>query len=411
MGASKNILILTADAGFGHRSTANALAKAFELSYGTSANVTIANPLDEPTAVSLLRSAESDYDKLATEWPQFYKLGYRMSDLALTTSVTEMAYVMLMYDPIAGLMKRHEPDVVVVTFPTYQYPLAAYRRVTGRNIPIVTVVTDLISLQRMWFSNVADLCLVPTQHAADLALERGLDPETVHVTGLPVNPALMDRPASKQAARASLGWPTDRFTVLAVGSKRVEGLPDFLNVLNHAHFDIHLVAVAGGNDSLFDTLQRTEWHISATTLNFVADMPSLMHAADCVLSKAGGLIVTESLACGLPLLLMQVIPGQETGNAELVANEGAGDLTLEPVTLLETLTHWLVNDRALFEQRAANARRLGHPDAALRAADLIWQVAGHGSAERARRFTISADKIRVLLRQFSGASGVDTLEA
>ena len=88
----RKILILTADAGFGHRSTANALCRAFDLRYGEAAHVIIVNPLEEPGAPPFMRGAENDYDKLAREWPQFYNLGYKMSDLSLTTSVTEMAY-------------------------------------------------------------------------------------------------------------------------------------------------------------------------------------------------------------------------------------------------------------------------------------------------------------------------------
>ena len=57
---AKRILILTADAGFGHRSTANALTKAFELRYGEAAAVTIVNPLDEEGAPPFMRDAESD---------------------------------------------------------------------------------------------------------------------------------------------------------------------------------------------------------------------------------------------------------------------------------------------------------------------------------------------------------------
>jgi len=395
------ILILTADAGFGHRSTANALCRAFELRYGDAAQVIIVNPLDEPTAPPLMRSAESDYDKLAREWPQFYKLGYKMSDLALTTSVTETAYVVMMYEPIARLMKQHAPDIVVITFPTYQYPVAAYRRLTGADMPIVTVVTDLVSLQKMWFSQSADLCLVPTQVAADLALERGLDPEVVHITGLPVNPALAAAPVKAEARRA-LGWPEDKFTVLAVGSKRVERLDAFTHVLNHSGFDLHLAAVAGGNEQLYVALQETEWHIPATVYDYVANMPDLMHAADCIVSKAGGLIVTESLACGLPLLLTQVIPGQETGNAQYVVEGGAGDLTKEPVEFLEAMAHWLAGGGRLYRERAANARRLGRSEAAFAAADLIWQTAAAGATRRRSRFPISREKLRALLRQFNG---------
>ena len=398
----KRILILTADAGFGHRSTANALARAFELRYGDAAVVTIVNPLDEPGAPPFLRGAENDYDKLATQWPNFYKLGYKMTDLALTTSATEMTYVLIMYDLISRLMKQHRPDVVVITFPTYQYPVAAYRRLSGSNVPLVTVVTDLLSLQKMWFSTSADLCLVPTQFAADLAIERGLDPESVHVTGLPVNPALADVP-DKTEARAALGWPVDKFTVLAAGSKRVERLDQFTHVLNHAGFDVHLAAVAGGNDELYAKLQATDWHIPATIYNFVDYMPAMLHAADCVVSKAGGLIVTESLACGRPLLLVQVIPGQETGNAELVTREGAGDLTLEPLEFLEALGNWLADGGQLYRQRAANAHRLGRPDAAFVAADLIWDACRDGATQRASRFPIALDKMKELLQSFGNA--------
>jgi 1,2-diacylglycerol 3-beta-galactosyltransferase len=399
----RNILILTADAGFGHRSAANAVAAALEHTYSDRVTVNIVNPLDDPRALSVLRNAESDYDRLARDWPRFYEFGYKMSDLAMTTSVTETAYIVLMYDIISGLMKQHQPDAVVITFPTYQSTFEAYRRISGNRIPMATIVTDLISLQRMWFHKATDLCLVPTQVAADLAVERGLDPTSVHITGLPVNPVLADRPASKAEARAALGWLPDKPTLLAVGSKRVERLDEFLHVLNHAAFDIQIVAVAGGNDELYARLAATDWHVPAKTYNFVTNMPDFLHAADAVMSKAGGLIVTESLACGLPLLITQIIPGQETGNAELVTREGAGDVTLEPLALLETMAHWLKDDRRLFELRAANARRLGKPRAAYDAADLIWGLAVSGPVAPHARFPFKIDSLKELLRQFGPA--------
>lgn len=397
---SRNILILTADAGFGHRSTANALAKAFELRYGPRAQVVITNPLDDPHAPSFLRSAESDYDKLARDWPQFYKLGYRMTDLAMTTSVTEMVYVVLTYDIIGRLLRQHQPEVVVITYPTYQYPLEVYRRLNDDTKPMATVVTDLVSLQRLWFDKDVDLYLVPTQIAADLAIERGVAKERVHVTGLPVNPTLADLPASKAEARAKLGWDPDLFTILAVGSKRVEGLDQFVNVLNHAGFPYQVVAVAGGNDELYITWQSTEWHVPTHVYNFVSNMPDFQKAADCVISKAGGLIVTESLACGLPMFIMQVIPGQETGNAQLLVEEGAADMTLEPLELLEAMAHWLADDGRLYQQRKANAQRLGRPQAAYDAAGLIWNLAETGVVDPPSRLTTSVENIKDMLRQF-----------
>jgi UDP-N-acetylglucosamine:LPS N-acetylglucosamine transferase len=95
-----------------------------------------------------------------------------------------------------------------------------------RHIPLLTVVTDLETVQSLWFHPVADLCLVPTQTVYDLAIEAGLPPEKVKITGIPVRPELTKGNQNQAYLRQSLGWRSDLFTVLAVGSKRVEHLYD-----------------------------------------------------------------------------------------------------------------------------------------------------------------------------------------
>jgi UDP-N-acetylglucosamine:LPS N-acetylglucosamine transferase len=398
--ASNNFLILTADAGFGHRGTANALAKALKLRYGSRAQVMVANPLDDPKAPAILRSAEGDYDIVARRWSEFHKLGYRMSDLALATSTNEMAFAILTYDIICGLIRRHQPDVVVITYPTYQYPLEIYRRLNSDAKPVALVVTNLVTLGRLRIDKDVDLYIVPNKTTAAMALDRGIAAERVNESGLPVDPSLAQEPVIKQEARAKLGWDPDLFTVLAVGSKRVEGLERFVDILNHAGFPYQIVAVAGGNDELYEEWLETEWHVPAHVFNYVSDMPAFLRAADCVLSKAGGLIVSEALASGLPLFIMQVIPGQETGNAQFVVSGGAGDMTLEPLELLRGMAHWLADGQGLYQERATNARRLGRPNAAYDAADLIWQLAQTGPAIRRKTPVKSTENLKKLLRQF-----------
>jgi 1,2-diacylglycerol 3-beta-galactosyltransferase len=138
---------------------------------------------------------------------------------------------------------------------------------------------------------------------------------------------------------------------------------------------LQLVVVAGGDDELYQRFQETEWHVETHCYNFVTEMGSFMRAADCILSKAGGLTVSEALACGLPLILVDVIPGQETGNANYVASGNAGVLARDPIEVLETVCHWLENDRRLYHLQAQNARKLGHPQAAYDVADLAWAAA------------------------------------
>ena len=107
-----------------------------------------------------------------------------------------------------------------------------------------------------------------------------------------------------------------------------------------------------------------------------------MRGADCVLGKAGGLTVSEALACGLPLILVDVIPGQEIGNAEHVVSGNAGVLANDPTEVLEAMAHWLEKDRLQYQQQAENARRLGRPQAAFDIAELVWALPSSREQER-----------------------------
>jgi 1,2-diacylglycerol 3-beta-galactosyltransferase len=368
----KRILILTADYGYGHRSAANAIAEALHETYGQECKVDIVNPLDDPRAPSFFRENQHDYDKMVREMPELYKLGYQASESRLVGDLIKSTFTLALFNVLRKIIRRKQPDVIVCTYLFYQGILSAVFAVEKRHIPLLTIVTDLETVQSLWFHPVADLCLVPTQTVYDLAIQAGLPPQKVKITGIPVRPELMKGDQDQAALRQSLSWRLDLFTVLAVGSKRVEHLYDALRVLNHSGLPLQLVVVAGGDDELYRHFQETEWHVETHCYNFVSEMGTFMRAADCILSKAGGLIVSEGLACGLPLILIDVIPGQETGNANHVVSGNAGVLARDPIEVLETVCHWLEMDRSLYRQQAENARQLGHPRAAYDVAELVW---------------------------------------
>ena len=83
-----------------------------------------------------------------------------------------------------------------------------------------------------------------------------------------------------------------------------------------------------------------DWKIPVVLKSYADNIPTLLRASDLVMSKAGGLIVTESLAAGLPLLLTEVIEGQESGNAEFIISPGAAVLA-GPNGLVRELARWL----------------------------------------------------------------------
>lgn len=374
----KRVLILTADVGFGHRSAANAIAEALQEKYDGRVKVDIANPLDDENTPGILRDSQTDYDRLVREMPEVYKLRYEISDAAVPNTLMESAVTVMLYRTIQDTILRYQPDVIVTTHPMYPAPLAAYNAVNQKNIPFFTVITDLGQVHRMWLNPNADLFLVSTQDVRQYALDSGLPAEKVIVTGIPVNPKLLNEKRPPEEIRRELGWQPDMTTALIVGSRRVKNLEGVLHVLNHSGWPVQYVVVAGGDDEFYDQLKSIEWHGQIHIYNYVSNMPTFIRAADFIICKAGGLIVTESLAGGLPVLLVDVTPGQEEGNAKYILKNGAGDRATSPLKALEILAHWMDHDRQLLNQRAQAARTLGRPEAAYTIADYVWGVAERG---------------------------------
>jgi 1,2-diacylglycerol 3-beta-galactosyltransferase len=400
MGEIKRVLILTADAGFGHRSAANAIAAAFQDAYAGRCVVQIANPMDDKHVLPILRDSQTDYDKMVRLIPDFYKLNYQLSDGQVPVAVIDRALIVLLIRVIRTVIRDFNPDVIVTTYMLYTSPMNAYITLRKLPIPIITVVTDLTNVHRIWFNQGADLCLVPTEEALEEALSSGLTPDVVRLTGIPINPAFAHETREKAAVRAELGWAPNIPTALVVGSRRIKNLMDVLNVLNHAGFQLQFVLVAGGDDDLYAQFKATEWHSVSHIYNYTDKMPEFMHASDLIIGKAGGLTTTEALACGLPMLVVDVTPGQEDGNVAYLLNHGAGELARNPIEALETLFHWLYRDHRLLEERARNALALGRSRSAFTVAELAWQAAEQGRSIPPSRLTAWVPKFKELLKTF-----------
>ncbi len=76
----KRILILTADYGYGHRSTANATAEALRDTHGQECKVDIVNPLDDPRAPAFMHANQKDYDRLVREMPELKRCRQPLSN-------------------------------------------------------------------------------------------------------------------------------------------------------------------------------------------------------------------------------------------------------------------------------------------------------------------------------------------
>jgi 1,2-diacylglycerol 3-beta-galactosyltransferase len=374
----KRILILTADSGFGHRSAANAIAAALERKHHKECEVTILNPLEDRRAPGFLRDSASDYDRLIRNAPDLYRFGYKASDNEVPNFLIESVLTVSLYEIIRDTIRDFNPDAIATTYPMYQAPLNSYFTINRYFVPLITVVTDLVTVHRMWFSPNVEMCLVPTEEVRQLALKNGMAAKKIHITGIPVSPAFAANKKPKEELRKELGWEPNLTTFLAVGSRRGDRLIETLNVFNHFGKPLQVIALAGKDEKLHEQLESFDWHIPAHTYGLATNMADMMLASDVTICKAGGLIVTESLACGMPMLLIDVIPGQEEGNRDYVLKNGAGVLAETPMQTLETLSHWMAEDGLALKEASQNAKRVGRPNSARDTAELIWQAALRG---------------------------------
>ena len=372
---TKNILIMTADAGFGHRKAAEAIESALIELYGDSCHVHVINPLDEADAPALIRELEEGYDEMVVDDPALYTLAYHALDVPVVSDLTKAVAARLLNDVMLRIINLSEVDAIVSTYPTYAQPAARALRKTERDVPLAVVITDLTDVQRIWYSRSATFHFVPTKQIRQQAYENNIPATQVRVTGLPVHPGFSKETRSPEVLRRSLGWNTERTTVLIVASIRTQQMATLSRMLDRANLDLQIAVVCGGDRELYETLRSEDWQGPVHIYDWIDEMPQLMKAADFMISKAGGLVVSEALACGLPMIIPEALPGQEVGNVRYVVDNGAGAWAPGPAEVLVTVHSWLSGDPPKLQEMRAAALALGKPRAAYEIAERVWGMA------------------------------------
>jgi len=105
-------------------------------------------------------------------------------------------------------------------------------------------------------------------------------------------------------------------------------------------------------------------------IGYSREVPLFMAAASCLISKAGGITVSEALAAELPMLIYKALPCQEELNRDFLIREGAA-LSAQNLAELGTLLCDVLRNEDLRLRMREAAARLKHPDSASAAARLI----------------------------------------
>jgi 1,2-diacylglycerol 3-beta-galactosyltransferase len=367
----KRILILTADAGFGHRKAAEAIREALVRKHGKKCHVEIDNPLQAPNLPELARLIETGYDEMVIDDPALYQLAYSATDAPVVARLIQDVTTTVLNKAMKAIVETHAMDAIVTTHPAFTQAAIRAVRDSGRSTPVSVVVTDLVNVHSLWFHREAALTFTPTGNVYRQALDAGLPKSDVYLTGLPVHPDFADEKRDQTTLRSKLGWEPHMTTALIVGSSRTKETAAIARLLDRSGLELQIVAVGGNNPEVEQELGSTSWKSPAHVYGLVGNMPEMMRAADFVVCKAGGLVVTEALACGQPLILYEALPGQEIGNVKYIVENGAGAWSPGPIGVLTTAYQWLAGDQTELKKCRRAARHIGKARAAY---DIAAQV-------------------------------------
>lgn len=381
----KRILFLMSDTGGGHRAAAEAIRNALLLKHGEDAV--------EPKLVDVFRASNFPMNYM----PEFYPwlvnhsktswgLGYNLSNTKRRAAVLSRGMYLANAKRFRQMLIDFPADVVVSVHSVITRPTLRAFQSLGERPPYITVVTDLVSTHMFWYDRRAEITLVPTQAAFDRGLECGLPPEKMRITGLPVDPRFVESLVGKPQARANLDWQTDLPTILMVaGGDGMGTLYETALAINQKNLPCQLAIVAGRNRALRQKLEQVAWNQPTHIYGFITNMPTLMEAADMIVTKAGPATISEAAIAGLPMIISDAIPGQEEGNIHHVVEHNAGAYAPKPHLVAETVVTWLNEGEEGLRQRAANARRIAHPNAVWDIADTVWDWAQYGMVKTGRK--------------------------
>ena len=352
------VLILTAGYGEGHNSAARALQCAFNERPGVDAELVDLFALRAPRLNLVSRRA---YLKLINTAPKIWSAIYRWLDRS--PRVPPLFRTLGSHRRLLGrLIAEKQPVAICSTYPVYAWLLNELRREGQIFCPHYTIVTDALTINSLWYRTPSDGWFVTDHDSAAFLRDRGVPAGRVHVSGFPVAPAFADRPTAWQPPETGAAAP---FRVLfMINSDRRHALPIARALL--AHGDWQVTFTAGRDAALQRELQTLAAGAPAPAeiLGWTDRIPELLMTHHAVISKAGGATTQESINALCPMLVCQIVPGQEEGNYELIRRHDAGALAESPAEIVASLRRLCANDASLWRHWRRNLRTIARPAAA-----------------------------------------------
>lgn len=299
--------------------------------------------------------------------------GYLYSQAEEEDKFDEFGHILskLLSVKMEKLIKEFDPQAIVCT---HAFPAGILSILKGQGkirVPLIAVLTDF-TVHPFWIHEHIDKYVLPSELLKYEIQEYGVGEEKIMFTGIPLRRQFMAR-GNKTELRNKLGLE-DKVTVLVMGGGLGLGeIEEVIRSLGNADIELQIVTIAGKNDRLWTKLQTMFVSNKVKIFGFIENVAEVMGACDFIISKPGGLTTAEVMSQGLPMIIVNPLPGQEYRNTEFLLNTGVAVKVRKTEHLVAQLKV-LLSCKTRLEQIRGMTAVVGKPNSAQNMVDYLEKI-------------------------------------
>jgi processive 1,2-diacylglycerol beta-glucosyltransferase len=367
------VLVLSASAGAGHLRAAEAIEKAIHIR-GLASDVQHLDVLKFTNKVFRHLYSKA-YIDLVNNAPEVLGWLYNHLDDPAKNDPIRLAFDRLNANSFIRYLRRYQPDVAICTHFLPSGIISSLKAEEKVKVLNTVVVTDF-DVHAMWLCRHVEQYFVAMEETKFHLKALGVPESLVTISGIPIDPVFAEI-RGKRAMRQKHGLDADQFTILvSAGGFGVGPVGYLMQALAQLSHPARVVVVCGRNAALKAELANTINNlkkssiVSFTVLGFTTEMDELMTAADLFVGKPGGLTTSEALAKGLPMVVINPIPGQEERNSDHLLEQGAA-IRCNNLPALAYKIDTLIDTPGKLVQMENSSRAMGKPEAAFAVVDRL----------------------------------------
>lgn len=248
----------------------------------------------------------SIYLQTINKIPKLYSSIYRLTAEDNVGKQKFRIYEWFFLKKMLRIIHEKNPDLIICTHSFPSYLLNQLKKKKQWNGKAINIYTDYF-INNHWGISAIDYHFVPCPELKQLLIQHGIKEENIFVTGIPVHPQLMQK---KNITNHSLP-----IVLITGGSMGTGGIKKLLQKLQ-PRGKLRYKVLCGKNKHLFHFVVAMN-HPLIEPLSYISskeEMNSLYDEATCILTKPGGVTVSECLRKKVPIIIYEALPGQEEFN-------------------------------------------------------------------------------------------------